>query len=311
MNEDEIIYESEYEIVEDEEPDHAFRTEIPNVLAELRLPPIAVALYYYFKHTCGQKSTYYKKQKTITAEIGISKATYIKYRNILAEPQPLLGGKPLIRVEVVKIEKFNLPTRITVVNIWRENGDFYRDKNKITRSKFKRGVVQNLNEGRLKFKHKQEPLEQDQKNNNSGADPVAVFPILKEVKIPEKEKIWITNEYRNEPQRVEHAIKVVTHKDFEVKKTLEQAIKWACREQPEIPKTKEDTKKQAELNAEMNHKFASKISESCPDLGWLVERNVLRIQNKGTFNSWQVLPLTDEVATKFLRSVAKKYNVTI
>lgn len=139
----------------------AFGFRIPNILFELRLSPGAIALYCYYKRIAGQFSTCWKSNKTIQEEINMSKNTLLKYREELEKSHDLLKGKPLIYAE----ERFtnrgdNDTTEISIIDIWQENGDFYRGMEEIKKSygggsKSERGVVQNLNGGGSKFEHKE------------------------------------------------------------------------------------------------------------------------------------------------------------
>lgn len=98
----------------------------------------------------------------------------------------------------------------------------------------------------------EDPLSIDKINNNRASEDAAVplekpkkqqkqkdkiHPCLEGVDIPIKEKIWITKKYHDE-ECVKNAIEWATNPQTEVTTTLVQAIKWACRESPEIPKSK-------------------------------------------------------------------------
>lgn len=80
------------------------------------------------------------------------------------------------------------------------------------------------------------------KETTTAAQPVAVFSCLKDTAISDKEKLWLCKNY-DEPT-IAYAVAVVSHPDFVLKKSLAQAIKWACKEKPEIPKLKEEIAKE-------------------------------------------------------------------
>lgn len=71
--------------------------------------------------------------------------------------------------------------------------------------------------------------------NNSAV----VFPCLGKIEVSQSTKEWITKTYRDDEEAVKHAINVITAPGFKVSTTLDQALKWACKEQPEISKSPE------------------------------------------------------------------------
>jgi len=79
---------------------------------------------------------------------------------------------------------------------------------------------------------------EENKQQQESCVVVAVFACLKDLDIPEKDKIEISNS--NMESRVKNAVAYATHPSTKLTKGLVQAIKWACKEQPEIPKTVAD-----------------------------------------------------------------------
>ncbi len=65
-----------------------------------------------------------------------------------------------------------------------------------------------------------------------------IYACLKHVDIPEAEKKWLTEKYSSKV--IEHSIKWSNHPETKIKKSLVQALKWACENQPELPKTEDD-----------------------------------------------------------------------
>lgn len=63
-----------------------------------------------------------------------------------------------------------------------------------------------------------------------------VWPILKNIDIPDQDKIEISRSYRHEV--VEQAVKWATHPKTVINKGLAAAIKWACKANPPIPQDK-------------------------------------------------------------------------
>lgn len=107
----------------------------------------------------------------------------------------------------------------------------------------------------------------NEKTTTGGASPppkppdaVVFFECLKGIEIPESEKDWICKNY-DEPT-VKHAIAVVTHPSFVVKETLQQAIKWACKAKPAIPKKEEDIEKENREIAQKIEKYTVSTSNS-------------------------------------------------
>jgi hypothetical protein len=70
-------------------------------------------------------------------------------------------------------------------------------------------------------------------------ETAAVFSCLIPLGMPQSEKEWITKAY-SEPV-VAAAVKVVTHPEFNRKETLQQAVKWFCKNPSEPPKSPEET----------------------------------------------------------------------
>lgn len=73
--------------------------------------------------------------------------------------------------------------------------------------------------------------------------PAAVLPKQKKkdinphlllIQIPDTEKRWISERY--DDHTIKHAVAFATHPGVKIKTSLEQTIKWACVNKPEIPK---------------------------------------------------------------------------
>lgn len=80
-----------------------------------------------------------------------------------------------------------------------------------------------------------------------------LYPCLESVEIPIADKVWLTRKY-DEPT-VLHAIEW-SKKKSDIRE-LAAALKWACENKPDIPKTEEE--KIAE-----NKKYAKEIEKKCP-----------------------------------------------
>lgn len=78
-----------------------------------------------------------------------------------------------------------------------------------------------------------------------------IHQCLDVIDIPEEDKVEIST--RHAIERVEHAIKWATHPKTKINKSLAAAIKWACLNNPELPKEKKN-------NQEENMKYAMKYN---------------------------------------------------
>ena len=133
-------------LVQNPKPDHHYRAETPNIVLELGLSLTAVGLYTYLKKIAGDEGMCWKSQSTICKEIGVAPATYVKYRDELAQPRDLLNGKPLVNVQIRKKDDgSNDTTTITMVDVSREDGDYFRSKKNVGRSKSEWKEEQSIN----------------------------------------------------------------------------------------------------------------------------------------------------------------------
>ena len=78
----------------------------------------------------------------------------------------------------------------------------------------------------------------EEQKQQQGEHAAVVFSCLKDLEIPHKDKLEICKHYPE--NRVNHAVAYATNPNIEIKTTLVQTIKWACKEQPEIPKSEEE-----------------------------------------------------------------------
>jgi len=81
---------------------------------------------------------------------------------------------------------------------------------------------------------------------------VAVFSVLENLGIAQSEKEWLSKNY--DEATVTHAVAWATSPQTKITTTLAQAIKWACKERPEIPKD-------AEAIIEENRKYAKSLED--------------------------------------------------
>jgi phage replication O-like protein O len=91
-------------------------------------------------------------------------------------------------------------------------------------------------------------IKQQQQPVQAAPAAAVFFKCLKDVEMPEKDKVWISQNYSEAV--VEKAVKWATHPLTKIKKTLQQAIKWACEHSPDLPVDSKETKKKNRDHAE-------------------------------------------------------------
>lgn len=270
-----------YEI-EDLSSLHHYRTELPNILCKMKLTPHEMATYVVLKMTAGDRGVCFKSSATLCEEIGYGKMKLIETKLSLAK-------KGLIKITKRKHENGgDLPDLIQIVDIWEYNMlemPKYFKKNK--KQPANGGGLQNggggvckMEGGGLQNGHKQEPLQQEKKEQQQQSPAAAVFrkpkeeakkpesktppkprisPALANIDIPEREKIEITGMY--EESIIRNAVEWATHPETVLTKGLVPAIKWGCKNKPEVPKTK-TVKKVAVDCASFNRAYWRAISKA-------------------------------------------------
>lgn len=122
-----------YQVREERKPDHAFRTEIPNIVFELGLNPYELTMYAYYKKVAGDNGQCWQSQATIQKATGISPESQKKAYERLRRPFELLGGASLIRLYKTKTDQGgDAPHQVLIVDIWRTNGDYHRNQKSTT-----------------------------------------------------------------------------------------------------------------------------------------------------------------------------------
>jgi hypothetical protein len=113
--------------VHEEKPDHHFRTELPHILDELPISIYAYRVYAKIKKHAGDEGYCSVSIPRIAKEINCSEKKVREGKRELEQPFSLLDGKPLIRVtKRPKVGKNHETDLITIVPIWRDNGDYCR-----------------------------------------------------------------------------------------------------------------------------------------------------------------------------------------
>lgn len=120
----------------DKDSSRRYFTQIPNLLAKLGLTPSTFLVYFHIKMVTGEDpdGVCWKSLNTLAKETELSVATIRRAKKALAKKRPSLGNKPLIVVTVDKSYPGKPRHRVTVVDLWEENIDFFRLKPK-SRSK--------------------------------------------------------------------------------------------------------------------------------------------------------------------------------
>lgn len=88
-----------------------------------------------------------------------------------------------------------------------------------------------------------------------------IHDCLADIDIPPKDKQEITERYPE--QNVKHAIEWAKHPDTKITKGLIAALKWACKNQPQIPKSAEKVEENNRTYASQYDNFRNKIAQIC------------------------------------------------
>jgi hypothetical protein len=83
-----------------------------------------------------------------------------------------------------------------------------------------------------------DPKPEVQTRKRPPSSAAAVFSILEDLDIPQREKEWITRNHTE--KEVTHALAWITHPKTIIKTSFIQIFKWACGAQPEMPLEKID-----------------------------------------------------------------------
>ena len=154
-------------IVIEEKPDHHFRTEIPNIVDDLGLSVYAYRVYGKMKRHAGDGGYCNMSIPKIAKAIKCSENTVRDAKKELEAPFEMLGGKPLIRTKKRQsASKKNDTDVVTIVAIWRENGDYYRSlksesQKNYTGSRDEPPLVHEMNHPGSGDEPKEEPLKEE------------------------------------------------------------------------------------------------------------------------------------------------------
>lgn len=141
-----------------------------------------------------------------------------------------------------------------------------------------------------------------QEQQHSAAAFLKIYQCLESLDMPNRDKIEITE--RNLEEKVKKAIAWATHPETKINKTLAQAIKWACLNEPEAPKNKGA---EVELNKayakQQEAQYPNGITISC--LNKCVEIACTQSQRQPT-----VIEYTEQGFKEQLDSALRKSNIT-
>lgn len=277
---------------------HRYRTEIPNIIFQMKLDPWAFKAYCVFKMTAGDKGVCFKANVTLSEEIGCSIPTLIKLKHQLEE-------EGLIKI-IKRIHENggNLPDLIQIVDIWPENmqkmSNFYPPRGG---KQDLVGGVNAVNEGSKRRLHKQEPKEQELNNKTTTLPPPkkvrekpddgggGFFDCLKEIDIKPKDKVRLSSLYP-EPL-VKKVLKHVSHPSFKPQKSLDASIFYFCKNPDHIAPHKDEIEKQKQIERDKQQEIEEERKRICESIfkdksvDW---RNYCYASNE----YFQVLPVGDQ-----------------
>lgn len=200
--------------IQEQTPDHHFRTELPNIIFELDLPPDAICVYAVLKKTAGDCGASWKSMATLCKECNIGETRLrICLQELACKDRHVAGiyhdNFPLIEIIHRKKENGSPDTNIIkIIPIWRKNGDFFRSKKNNTGSPREVGVVRHTKQGGSPREDKEEPSNKNPLKEatttpitQSNAQPVAaVFSdeLLKDLPLTPAEQASFALQFDND-----------------------------------------------------------------------------------------------------------------
>ena len=145
--------------VNEQLPDHHYRTEIPNIVFELGLDPQEYMLYSIIKRIAGDGGRCWCSANEMRKKAhNMSKEKYFATLDKLESKFSLINS-PLIKItRRTKSDGSRDTNIITIVNIWPQNGAFFK---KGGGSPNELGVVRQTNQGSSPGEHKEELSEEE------------------------------------------------------------------------------------------------------------------------------------------------------
>lgn len=110
--------------ITDEGDGKKYFTQLPNIVFEIGLKPLELALYAHLKRAAGATGKCFKSTATLARETGMGTGTVSRTKTALEARWPALGNKPLIRTKEIPNPKGGKPFQeITITDIWKANTD--------------------------------------------------------------------------------------------------------------------------------------------------------------------------------------------
>jgi len=103
-------------------------------------------------------------------------------------------------------------------------------------------------------------------NNKNPDNSKKVYPILDSLQIPEVDKIELTKKYTFD--EVDHAIKWATHSKTKLTKGLAPALKWACKNKPQLPVNEKPKEKTLKECSSHNRNYFTQINKVACENGF-------------------------------------------
>lgn len=140
------------------------------------------------------------------------------------------------------------------------------------------------------------------KQQHSAAVSFKIYECLECLDMPQRDKIEITE--RNLEEKVKKAIAWATHPETKINKTLAQAIKWACLNEPEAPKNKG-------AEVELNKAYARQQEAQYPN-GITISclNKCVEIACTQSCKTPQTIEYTEKGFKEQLDSALRKSNIT-
>jgi hypothetical protein len=146
----------------EQKPDHAYRTEIPNIIFELGLDSYELSLYVFIKKVAGDDRKCWQTVKHLADACDMGEKKLRACKKKLSSSFDKLGHNPLIIITSRTKEDGSADTDLIEISpIWRTNGDYFR--NKFGGSRKEPGVVPVGNQGGSRGEPKEEPSEEKPK----------------------------------------------------------------------------------------------------------------------------------------------------
>lgn len=153
-------------------------------------------------------------------------------------------------------------------------------------------------------KQQQEDSKEEQKEQKEKPSAgVVFFEILKDLDIKDSQKEWLTQNY--DEATVTQAVTYALNPAVKIREGLIQTIKWACKEKPEAPVSKEDREK---YNHDLAHKLKNKTVTANANTEFNVWEKYIEIcfsVNSPAF----VLEYSDSGFKEKLKEAFKKYGI--